>query len=145
MSEFLTLIAQETAVGAANEAGAGTTATDGTTAVQQTPGGAAPSGQKPQGGGAFYEMILPIVLMMGVFYWIMYRGNRKERRKHDDMLNALKRNDRVQTIGGILGTVVEARENEVILKVDETSNVKLHFARGAIKDVLSQSATDGKS
>ena len=52
------------------------------------------------------------------------------------MLAGLKRNDRVQTIGGVLGTVVEAREHEVILKVDESSNTKMRFNRAAIKEVL---------
>jgi preprotein translocase subunit YajC len=42
----------------------------------------------------------------------------------------------VQTIGGIIGTVVESRENEVVLKVDETSNTKIKFSRNAIHRVL---------
>ena len=52
------------------------------------------------------------------------------------MLDNLKRGDRVQTIGGIIGTVVEARETEVVVKVDETNNTKIRFARKAITRVL---------
>ena len=51
-------------------------------------------------------------------------------------INQLKRGDRIQTIGGILGTVVESREDEVIVKVDESSNTKIHFTRSAIHRVL---------
>jgi preprotein translocase subunit YajC len=102
-----------------------------------------PAGQtRPQGGGdAFMRVFLPIILMVGVFYWIMIRGQRKDRRRHAEMLNAIKRNDRVQTIGGIIGTVVDVRDDQVVLKVDETSNVKMHFSRGAIKEVLQETAT----
>jgi preprotein translocase subunit YajC len=66
----------------------------------------------------------------------MFRGQKKDRQKHADMLANLKRNDRVQTIGGVLGTVVDVRDSEVILKVDETNNVKMRFNRSAVKEVL---------
>ena len=59
------------------------------------------------------------------------------------MLDNLKRNDRVQTIGGILGTVVDVKDQEVSLKVDENNNVKMKFNRAAIKEVLVEPA-DGK-
>ena len=61
------------------------------------------------------------------------------------MLDALKKNDRVQTIGGVLGTVVDVRDNEVLVKVDETNNVKIRFNRTAIKEVLQDAAVESKS
>ena len=94
-------------------------------------------GQQPQQGSPFWGFMFPLLLALGVFYILMFRGQRKERQKHADMLKNLKRNDRVQTLGGVLGTVVEVRDQEVILKVDESSNVKMRFNRAAIKEVLS--------
>lgn len=92
---------------------------------------------QPQGGGdPFTSLLLPMILAIGVFYFIMMRGQRKDRRRFEDMLNNLKRNDRVQTIGGVYGTVVDVRDNEIVLKVDETNNVKMRFNRSAIKEVL---------
>lgn len=93
----------------------------------------------PSGFEAFFTQIFPFILLIGVFWWLLSRGRKKEQQKYELMLKALKRNDRVLTIGGIMGTVVDVRENEVVLKVDETSNVKMRFLRSAIKDVL----TDG--
>jgi preprotein translocase subunit YajC len=90
---------------------------------------------KPAAGGGF-ETLIALVLAMIVFYWWMARSQKKERQKHIDMLAALKRGDRVQTIGGIFGTVVDVRDHEVVLKVDETNNVKIRFNRGAMKEVL---------
>ena len=80
--------------------------------------------------------LIGIGLALLVFYYFLFRGQRKDRQKHTDMLGNLKRNDRVQTIGGVLGTVVDVRDHEVVLKVDETNNVKMRFNRSAVKEVL---------
>lgn len=102
--------------------------------LAQTPAAATP------GAGDMVITFLPILGALGVFYWFMYRGQRKERDKVDKMLGALKRNDRVLTIGGVLATVVDVRDDEVVLKVDETNNVKMRFLRSAIKQVLEDAA-----
>lgn len=98
--------------------------------------GASDAGAAGAPGDSFMRLFLPMILAIGAFYFFLFRGQKKERKKVQDMLNNLKRNDRVQTIGGILGTVVDVRDNEVVLKVDETNNVKMRFNRGAIKEVL---------
>jgi preprotein translocase subunit YajC len=66
------------------------------------------------------------------------RANRRQEKRQKEMLNNLKRGDRVQTIGGILGSIVEARETEVVLKVDESTNTKIRIVREAIKKVTSE-------
>jgi preprotein translocase subunit YajC len=103
-------------------------------------GGGAGGGQPGAPGDSFLRFMLPMLLALGVFYVFLFRGQRKERQKHSSMLANMKRNDRVQTIGGVLGTVVDVREHEVVVKVDETSNVKMRFNRAAIKEVLSEPA-----
>ena len=90
----------------------------------------------PQGGDPFTRLLLPLILAMGVAWFIMSRGRSKERQKFEDMLNNLKRNDRVQTVGGIYGAVWEVKDGEVVLKVDESNNIKLRFNRNAIKEVI---------
>jgi preprotein translocase subunit YajC len=98
-----------------------------------------PAGPAPSGTEIFIRNFLPLFLIIGIFWWWMSRSRRRERQRYEDMLKNLKRNDRVQTIGGIIGTVVDARDDEVVLKVDETNNVKMRFSRSAIKDVLRES------
>ena len=56
---------------------------------------------------------------------------------HKKMVEALKKNDRVRTIGGIYGTVIDVKEDEVTLKIDESSNTKIRVTPGAIGSVLS--------
>jgi preprotein translocase subunit YajC len=96
----------------------------------------APAGGPAGGGSLFTSPLIPLVLVMVVFWFIMSRGRNKDRQRYEEMLNSLKKNDRVQTIGGVLGTVVDVRENEVVLKVDEQNNVRMRFNRTAIKEVL---------
>jgi preprotein translocase subunit YajC len=86
----------------------------------------------------FTDPIWMLVILMLIFYFFMIRSKRNTDRKRQDMLGQLKRGDRIQTIGGILGTVVEARETEVLVKVDESSNTKIRFARSAIHRVIEE-------
>jgi preprotein translocase subunit YajC len=81
--------------------------------------------------------LVPWVLIGLVFYLLLIRPRRVEQQKHQTMLGALKKNDRVMTAGGIIGTVVSLKDDEVVLKVDESSNTKITFARHAIKTILS--------
>lgn len=74
--------------------------------------------------------------MLVVFYGVMLSGSRKEKKKRQDMLSAVKKGDRVMTIGGIIGSVVSVNDAEVTLKVDESANVKITFIRSAIQRVL---------
>lgn len=105
--------------------------------LAQASGDAPPTGTPAEGArDPFLSFFVPLILAMVVFYFILFRGQRKERQKQQQMLSALKRNDRVLTIGGIIGTVIDVRDNEVVLKVDETNNVKMRFLRSAVKEVL---------
>lgn len=66
-------------------------------------------------------------------------GQRRDRKKREAMISAIKKHDRVQTIGGVIGSVVEVKPDYVILKVDESSNTRITFARSAIQQVLNVS------
>ena len=77
-----------------------------------------------------------IMLMVIVMYLFIFRYKNKQDKDRKKMLQELKKGARIQTIGGILGTVIEARENDVLVKVDESSNTKIRFSRNAIHRVL---------
>jgi len=116
--------------------------TDGqATTVVQDPGTSPPAGDAPKGGSPLMQF-LPIILIFVVVYLFMLRGPRKQQQKHKQMVQALNKNDRVRTIGGILGTVVDIRGDEVTLKVDETNNTKIRINTSAIGKNLSQEGKD---
>ena len=96
--------------------------------------------EKPQG----IDWKFPL-LMIGVFvllYFWMGRSRRKTEAKRRDMLAALKKGDKVTSVGGIVGTVIEVREDELVVKVDETNNVRMRFARWAVRGVGDQAKTE---
>ncbi len=72
------------------------------------------------------------------------KGKKADEKVRLEMLKNLKRGDRIQTIGGILGAVVRAEETRVEVKVDESSNVKIWFARTAISKVVEADKADAK-
>ena len=90
--------------------------------------------RKPFGGP---EWIF-IGLMLLVIYFLLFRAPRKKQQEHKQMVQSLKKNDRVRTIGGIIGTVVDIKGDEITLKVDESNNTKIKVTSNAIgKNLIS--------
>jgi preprotein translocase subunit YajC len=86
---------------------------------------------QPKGFGQ-YGQFLFIGLMMVVMYFLIFRGPRKQKQQHRQMVQGLQKNDRIRTIGGILGTVVDIKDDEITLKVDESNNTKIKIVSSAI-------------
>jgi len=78
-----------------------------------------------------YNLIF-IGLMFVMMYFILFRGPRKKQQQHKQMVQALAKNDKVRTIGGIIGTVVDVKDDEITLKVDESNNTKIKVLPSAI-------------
>ena len=85
-----------------------------------------------------YTQLIFIALMLVVMYIVMFRGPRKKQQQQKQMIMALKKNDRVQTVGGILGTVFEVSDTEVVLKIDEANNTKIRVLPSAVSKVIEQ-------
>jgi preprotein translocase subunit YajC len=86
--------------------------------------------------------ILMLVLLAMIIFSIL--GNRRERKKRESMIASIKKHDKVQTIGGVIGSIVELKPDFVVLKVDESSNTRITFARSAIQQVIKSSTTGQK-
>ncbi len=69
-----------------------------------------------------------------LFYFLLIRPQRLEQRRRQEMLSAVKKNDRIVTSGGIYGVVtnIDAEAGEVTVKVDEATNTKLRLSLGSI-------------
>lgn len=83
--------------------------------------------------------ILPFIVLIGmVFYFMVLRPENVKRADQERMRNDLKKNDRIVTIGGIHGTVVNApaEGDEVTIKLDENSPTRMRISRAAIQTVL---------
>ena len=77
-------------------------------------------------------------LMFVLMYLILFRGPRKKQQQHKQMIQTLAKNDRIQTIGGIIGTVVDIKDDEITLKIDESNNTKMKIVRSAISRNMSK-------
>ena len=89
-----------------------------------------------QGSEPLIPFWLLIVLMVFMIFMIM-RGPKKKQQQQQKMVQSLKKNDKVRTAGGILGTVIDVKDDEITLKVDESNNTKIRVLKGAIANVLS--------
>jgi preprotein translocase subunit YajC len=78
--------------------------------------------------------IVPLVLMFAVFYFLLIRPQQKRSKERNNMLNALQKGDKVITIGGLHGTIVELTEEKATLKVSDSD--RLVFERTAINAVI---------
>lgn len=87
-----------------------------------------------KGGGNQLMQFLPFIVLALLFWFFMMRPQQQERKKHQEALDNLKKNDQVQTIGGIIGTVVNLDEKYVTLKVDD--NAKIKMRRTSIQGLL---------
>ncbi|MDH3583564.1 MAG: preprotein translocase subunit YajC [Phycisphaerae bacterium] len=108
----------------------------GTTAAPNPDGPAGPAARQP----TLFDFALPFILMIVLLWLLIFMPQRREKKRKAEMMSKMGKGDRVQTIGGILGSVVEVREHEVVVKVDESSNARLRVAKGAIAAILA----DGK-
>ena len=83
--------------------------------------------------GSLGITLLPFLAIFVIFYFFLIRPQNKKQKETQKMLDALKKGDKVITIGGIHGTVSSVKENTVIVKVDD--DCKLEFNRTAISSV----------
>lgn len=86
--------------------------------------------QEPAPGGIMPTIIM-MALMVGVFYFLLIRPENKRKKEAEQMRAAVKTGDKITTIGGIIGTVVNVKDNKIVLETG-ADQVRLEFAKWAI-------------
>ena len=89
-----------------------------------------------QGGGGGMGMLLPIILIFVIMYFLMIRPQQKKHREHQQMIQSLRRGDKVITSGGLYATVLNIKEKENIVVVKIADNVKVEIQRNSIAGLL---------
>ena len=97
--------------------------------------GAAAPATGPAGGSGF---LIIMMVLLGTMVLFSVMSGRREKKKRAELLGSIKKHDKVMTVGGVLGTVVEMKDDAVVLKVDETSNTRITFSKSAISQVMPQ-------
>lgn len=80
-------------------------------------------------GGA--SMLITLVLMMAVFYFMLIRPENKRKKEAEQMRSSVKTGDRISTIGGILGTVVNVKDDKLVIETS-ADQVRIEIAKWAI-------------
>jgi len=88
---------------------------------------------------------LPLIAIGVLFYFMMIRPQKREQSKRQSLLDSLKKNDKVVTIGGVIGTIaaISPDSDEVTVKVDE--NTRMRFRRSSIQQVVTAESEAEKS
>ena len=85
----------------------------------------------PEGGGTSNWMfVIFVVLLFGLMYFVMIRPQRKKQKAHQQLIEDLKRGDRVVTAGGIYGTIESISEDSITIKVE--SGATMRVAKGSV-------------
>jgi len=71
---------------------------------------------------------LPLILLFGIFYFLIIRPQQKQQKEHQAMLEALKKGDKILTTGGIYAGIVKVEEDFIKIKLNDTTIVKLDKA-----------------
>ncbi|MCA9296714.1 MAG: preprotein translocase subunit YajC [Phycisphaerales bacterium] len=114
----------------------GSAAGPATTGAPGTPGAA--NGTAAPGGGSNFMLIMMLGLGAVMLYSLVF-GQRREKKRRESMLNSIRKHDEVQTAGGVIGSVVEIKNDRIVLKVDEASNTRITFSRSAVQHVVNSS------
>ena len=116
----------------------GTVKTQPTAAPTQTIAQTTANGTKgaPEQQGAFGGIMgmLPMILIFAAMFYLMWRGQAKERKKREEMLSAIKAGDKIVTIGGLCGVVAEVKADGYLIKIAD--NVKIETTKNAIGSVI---------
>jgi preprotein translocase subunit YajC len=102
-----------------------------------SPGNGTEGGSPPGLFGPNFILLLFLGITLMIVFSIL--GQRREKKRREAMIGAIKKHDKVQTIGGVIGSIVELKPDFVVLKVDESSNTRITFARSAVQQVIKSS------
>ena len=83
------------------------------------------------GGADMTTTIIMLVVMVGVFYFMLIRPENKRKKEAEQTRNSIKTGDQVTTIGGIVGTVVNVKEDKFVMETS-ADQVRIEFAKWAI-------------
>ncbi|MHC5053794.1 MAG: preprotein translocase subunit YajC [Planctomycetota bacterium] len=103
------------------------------------------SGEGGGGGGGLMPTLIMIAPLILVFYFLLIRPQRQKEKERREMLDRVKKGDKVVTTGGILGEVVRVSEREIVILVDKEKNARLRMLRTAIYGIIGPKEGEGET
>ena len=81
--------------------------------------------------GGMGSTIIMMVAMLGIFYFMLIRPENKRKKEAEQMRSSLRKGDKITTIGGIVGTIVDVKENNIVLETS-ADQVRIELAKWAV-------------
>ena len=81
--------------------------------------------------GGMGSTVFMLVMMIAIMYFVMIRPENKRKKEAEEMRSAVKKGDKVVTIGGIVGTVVDVKENKFVMETG-ADQVRIEFEKWAL-------------
>ena len=106
-----------------------------------TPAFAQAAGAAP-GSADFLIQFAPFILIFVIMYFLLIRPQQRKAKEHRNMLQSLKRNDRIVTAGGIVGVITKVKEGTDEVEVEIAPNVRVNVLRGTIGSVVRPTAAN---
>lgn len=105
----------------------------------------APAAQEgaAEGGSSFSSMLIPMALIMVVFYVVMIGPERKQRKKREAMLAAVGKGDKVMTSSGMYATVAAVSDDVITLQIAD--GVRVRFARSSVQTVIGDEPVEAET
>jgi preprotein translocase subunit YajC len=87
------------------------------------------------GGGGFTGTLIMLMAFVGIFYFLLIRPQRQQQKRHQEMVQSLKRGDEVATVGGIVGRIVHVKDDRLTIKTADDTRLVIERDKVARKFV----------
>ncbi len=94
--------------------------------------------QTGAGPAADTSFLLMMLVVMGIFYFVLIRPQQQRQREHRELVNKVRRGDTVVTSGGMIGKVVRVADNSDEVEVELADNLKVRIVKNTLLDVRSK-------
>jgi len=92
--------------------------------------------QSPDGQGGGFASMIPFVLIIAIIYFLMIRPQSKKAKQHAQMLSELKKGDKVVTIGGVYGSIVNVKDKTFIIKI--SANTDIEILKSSVAEIVAE-------
>ncbi|MEZ5854861.1 MAG: preprotein translocase subunit YajC [Hyphomicrobiaceae bacterium] len=94
-----------------------------------------PAYAQAPGADPLTSMLIPLALMIPIFYFLVIRPNQQREKQRRELISAVRRGDTVVLGNGFIGKVVRAKDNENELEIELNDQMRIRVTRGAVTEV----------
>jgi preprotein translocase subunit YajC len=93
----------------------------------------------------FVGMLIPFILMFVLFWVLIIRPQKKRQQEHQQLVESLKKGDKVVTAGGLHGIITNVKGAIITVRVDDNNNTRIDIERGSIERIVDRTEGDDDS